>query len=251
MEQAKPGHGSRLHSASIRTAGVHVTNDVFTQAELCADPRCIERGGEKEVEMRLVVYFDYTCAYSYAAAVWLREVVALERELTVEWQPFVLRETNRPPDEGRPFWQQPGVLRTRTAVAFAAGQAAARQDPDAYDRFRFALQTAVHSAHRDIREPGVIQALASEAGLDVARFGADLEQPGLLEEVGRSHQHAVEHYAVFGTPTLVFPTGCAVYLKLAPAPTDGAAARVFELLREINERHGAIQEIKLTRQAQP
>ncbi len=201
--------------------------------------------------MRLIVYFDYTCAYSYAVAVWLRQVVVVERHLTVEWQPFVLKETSRAPEDGVPFWKQPGVMRTRTALAFVAGQAAARQDSEAYDRFRFALQSAFHDQPRDIREPGVLQAMAREAGLDVARFDTDREQPGLLEEVGRSHQHAVEQYAVFGTPTLVFPNGCAVYLKLAPAPTDGEAARVFALLREINERHPAIQEIKLTRQAHP
>ncbi len=33
--------------------------------------------------MRLIVYFDYTCAFSYVAAVWLREVEALERDLTI------------------------------------------------------------------------------------------------------------------------------------------------------------------------
>ncbi len=211
----------------------------------------MDQWGEKEAEMRLIVYFDYTCAYSYAAALWLRQVVVVERDLMVEWRPFVLKETNRAPEEGVPFWKQPRVMRTRTALAFVAGQAAAKQDFDAYDRFRFALQCAFHDQPRDIREPGVLQNMASQAGLDGARFGADLEQPSLLEEVGRSHQPAVERYAVFGTPTLVFPNGCAVYLKLAPAPTDGEAARVFELLREINERHAAIQEIKLTRQAHP
>ncbi len=211
----------------------------------------MEQCEEKESEVHLIVYFDYTCAYSFAAAVWLRQVVARERDLAIEWRPFVLKETNRPPGEGLPFWEQPGVGRTRTAVAFMAGQAAAQQDAAAYDRFRFALQTAFHGEPRDIRAPDVLPTMASEAGLDVARFAADLEQPGLLADVGRSHQQAVEHYAVFGTPTLVFPNGCAVYLKLAPAPTDGEAARVFELLREINERHPTIQEIKLTRQAHP
>ena len=155
------------------------------------------------------------------------------------------------PDEVLPFWQQSGVLRTRTALPFAAGQVAAQQDPAAYDRFRFALQTVFYDEHCDIREPGVIQTMASRAGLNVACFTTDLGQPGLLEDVQRSHQHAVKHDGVFGTPTLVFPTGCAVYLKLAPAPAGGEASRVFELLREINERHATIQEIKLTRQAQP
>ncbi len=201
--------------------------------------------------MHLIVYFDYTCAYSYTAAIWLRQVVTIEPDLAIEWRPFVLKETNRPPGEGLPFWEQPGVMRTRTAVAFMAGQAAAKQDAAAYDRFRFALQTAFHGEPRDIRAPDVLPTMASQAGLDVARFAADLEQPGLLEEVGRSHRQAVEQYAVFGTPTLVFPNGCAVYLKLAPAPADEDADHVFALLREINERHPTIQEIKLTRQAHP
>jgi len=209
------------------------------------------KGVEKEYEMQLIIYFDYTCAYSYTAALWLREVGALAPDLRTEWRPFVLKETNRPPGEGLPFWKQPGVMRTRTALAFVAGQAAARQDPNAYARFRFALQSAFHAQPRDIREPAILASLASEAGLDVARFRAELEQPGLLEEVGQSHQDAVDRYAVFGTPTLVFPNGCAVYLKLAPAPTGDEAAQVFALLREINEQHPAIQEIKLTKQAHP
>ena len=93
-----------------------------------------------------------------------------------------------------------------------------------------------------------MEALAAEAGLDVARFNADRQDPDLLWEAGRSHQKAVERYAVFGTPTLVFPTGCAVYLKLA-RPLEGTEAeRVFALLREFVMEHPAIQEIKLTRQ---
>lgn len=198
--------------------------------------------------MQLIIYFDYTCPYSYNAAIWLREVAAGEPALMAEWRPFVLKEVNRAPGEGQPFWEQAGVARTRTGLAFIAGQAAARQGAAAYEPFRFALQAAFHVQHQDIRRPDVLRMIASGAGLDVQRFDADLREPGLLQEVGRSHQQAVERYAVFGTPTLVFPNGCAVYVKLAAPLTGAEAPRVFTVLRELVEQHPAVQEIKLTRQ---
>ncbi len=201
--------------------------------------------------MHLVVYFDYTCPYSFAAAAWLRQVEAREPDIATEWRPFVVREVNRAPGEGVPFWEQEGVIQTRTGLAFAARQAAVRQGTAADNRFRFLLQEAFHVRHMDIRQPGVLAALASEAGLDVARFEEDRRDPSLLGEVGRSHREAVERYGVFGTPTFVFPDGCAAYLKLARPPADPDAGRIFALLRELVEQHGVVQEVKLTRQEQP
>ncbi len=56
--------------------------------------------------MHLIIYFDYTCAFSYVVAVWLREVEALARDLTIEWRPFIVKEINRPAGEDVPFWEQ-------------------------------------------------------------------------------------------------------------------------------------------------
>lgn len=198
--------------------------------------------------IRLIVYFDYTCSYSYAVALWLRQVEQSVPDLQSEWRPFILKEINRSPHESRHFWEQERAARTRTGLAFIAGQAAMRQGPALYERFRFALQTAFHEEHRDIRRPGVLEAIADAAGLDVARFNVDRQNPELLQEAGQSHQEAVERYAVFGTPTLIYPTDCAVYLKLAQAPQGAEAERVFILIRELIEEHGVVKEIKLTRQ---
>ncbi|MDP9370451.1 MAG: DsbA family protein [Chloroflexota bacterium] len=198
--------------------------------------------------MHLIVYFDYTCPYSYAAAVWLRQVSAVKHDPAIAWRPFVVKEVNRAAGEGPPFWEQEAAVHMRTGFAFLAGQAAARQGGDAADRFRFLLQTAFHTRHLDIREPGVLEELAREAGLDVARFEADRQDTTLLAEVGRSHLEAVARYGVFGTPTLVFSNGCAVYLKLAEPPSETSAPQVFALLRELVEQHPIVQEIKLTRQ---
>ena len=198
--------------------------------------------------MHLIVYFDYTCPYSYVAAVWLRHSQATEHEITTEWRPFVVKEVNRPPGEDAPFWEHEAAPQTRTGLAFIAGQAALRQRPDAADRFRLLLQEAFHVRHLDVRRAGVLEALAHEAGLDVTRFNADRRDPDIFQEVGHSHREAFERYAVFGTPTLVFPNGCAMYLKLAEPPTKTEAPRVFTLLRELVEQHQIVQEIKFTRQ---
>jgi predicted DsbA family dithiol-disulfide isomerase len=197
--------------------------------------------------MHLLVYFDYTCPYSYAAAVWLQHLESTEHEVTIDWRPFIVKEVNRPPGEDEPFWEQEGAPQTRTGLAFLAGQAAARQGADASGRFRLLLQEAFHLRHLDISRPGVLTSLADEAGLDVARFEADRHIPDLLGEVGVSHQEAVARDGVFGTPTLVFSNGCAVYLKLAEAPIETEAPRVFALLRELVEQHPIVHEIKLTR----
>jgi hypothetical protein len=62
------------------------------------------------------------------------------------------------------------------------------------------------------------------------------------------NKHAVERYAVFGTATRVFPTGCTVYLKLAWPPEGTEAERVFTVLQDLVMEHPAVQDIKLTRQ---
>lgn len=197
--------------------------------------------------MHLIVYFDYTCPYSYTAARWLQQVEATEPDVTSEWRHFILKEANRSPDEGVPFWEQEGARQTRTGLAFIAGQAAARQGQDAFARFRLLLQEAFQVRHLDIRRPGVLESLAEEAGLDVARFETDRQDPGLLAEAGTSHLHAVERYQMFGTPTLVFPNHRAAYLKLTEPPSETMAMEVFEPLRRLVEQH-QVEEIKFTGQ---
>ena len=196
--------------------------------------------------MHLIVYFDYTCPYSYQAAVWLPRVTAVQHDFTIEWRPFVVKEANRTADEGAPLWEQEAAVHTRTGLAFLAGEAAARQGGDAADRFRFLLQAAFHVHHLDIRQPGVLEGFAREARLDMARFESDRHDATLLSEVGCSHRDAVERYGVFGTPTLVFPNGRAAYTKLADAPQETASSHLFEHLRELVEQHHVLQEVKLT-----
>lgn len=195
----------------------------------------------------LVVYFDYTCSYSYTVARWLRQIETLTTEIATEWRPFVLEEANRAPEQTTPIWERTAANNSLSAAAFVAGQAAAKQAPDVYEHFRFLLQAAIHDDHLDPRQPTVLAKLATKAGLDLDRFDHDRRQPELLQEVGGAHRQAVRRHGVFGTPTLAFPHGQAFYLKLRNIPSSDEGPWLLELLRELAEHQTSVEEFKLAR----
>lgn len=114
----------------------------------------------------IVVYFDYTCSYSYTVARWLRQVETLGMEITSQWQPFALDEANRDPEQVGPFWEQPAARQSVAEAAFVTGQAAAQQGEDLYERFCFLLQAAIHADHLDPRQSTGLAQLAAKAHLD-------------------------------------------------------------------------------------
>ena len=86
--------------------------------------------------------------------------------------------------------------------------------------------------------------IAAEAGLDIGLFRESLEDPKLLQNIGKDHTHAVEQFGVFGTPTLVFPNGQTAFLKMRPPPPKDEAASVLQALYALIVDHPNIQEIK-------
>lgn len=195
----------------------------------------------------IVVYFDYTCSYSYTVGRWLRQVETLGTEVTSQWRPFVLDEANREPEAVGPFWEQPAARQSVAGAAFVAGQAAAQQGEDLYEHFRFLLQAAIHDGRLDPRQSTVLAKLAATAHLDLDRFEQDRRRPECFQEVARSHHEAIARHGVFGTPTLVFPNDHAFYLKLAKAPPGDDGPWLLELLSELAERQTVVEEFKLAR----
>jgi protein-disulfide isomerase-like protein with CxxC motif len=63
--------------------------------------------------------------------------------------------------------------------------------------------------------------LAAEAGLDVDRFRKDLESGSQRSLVGEEHEEAITEWGAFGVPTLVYPSGEAIYLKLGSGDWEG------------------------------
>jgi predicted DsbA family dithiol-disulfide isomerase len=123
-----------------------------------------------------------------------------------------------------------------------AAEAARRQDR--FDTLHAALLGARHQSRLDIDDIKVIEQVAEESGLDLARFRRDLEDPGILVALARDHSHAVVTHGVFGTPTFVFPNGASAYIRLTEAPSGADAVRLFDSLMAIAAYEPRVLEIK-------
>src|SRR5207248_468948 len=86
---------------------------------------------------------------------------------------------------------------------------------------------ARHRDRADIDEPGVIDAVASDAGLDLDRFRRDLADESIVGALARDHTEAVSRFGVFGTPTFVFAGGPSAYVRLAESAADNGGDRTY------------------------
>ncbi len=107
-----------------------------------------------------------------------------------------------------------------------------------------ALLKAKHEQGRDIADVDTLIELANDVGLEAAQFQKDLDDNSLLLRLAKDHTFAVETLGIFGTPTLVFPRGKPVFLKLASPPPPSEGLAVFDEIRCISEQRQYIMEIK-------
>lgn len=161
----------------------------------------------------LAIYFDFTCSYSYRVWRWLDRLTTTDRELVVDWRPFVLKEVNRSDEES--YLAGP-TIDSVAVLALAIGEAL-RGTP-ALERYRSDVFPAMHEGdQRPGRED--VERIAIEAGLDQDAFWRD--ESLWLGSVRESHEGAVARWGVFGTPTLIVDDSNAMYLKLdEPIPED-------------------------------
>jgi predicted DsbA family dithiol-disulfide isomerase len=198
------------------------------------------------------VYFDFSCPYVHSAASWLREVNRQlgDNPIQVSWKFFPLEEVNAPPDADMPIWDLPPDRRSRGRDSFHAAAAARRQGREAFERFHAELLTLKHVEEQDHGKRSTLNEAASRAGLDLARFAADLDDRGLLVEIKNDYVAGKECLGVFGTPTFVFANGQSAYLRILPSPpTDEAVAFWLDFVRDVRDRP-YLQEIKRPRRPQ-
>ena len=181
----------------------------------------------------------------YYAAVWLQRVQAqLGAALEVNWRYFSLEQVNSTEGPEWKLWEQPPEYQSRGRLAFHAAEAARQQGKVAFERFNMALLKARHEQAKKIFLRETVLEAAREAGLDLARFEADLANPALLAKLGEDHTYAVEKYGVFGTPTLVFANGRAAYLKMKPAAPPEESLTVWNDLAQTIAHRPYIEEVK-------
>ena len=172
--------------------------------------------------VRLDVFSDYLCPWCYNAAVRLREVQeAYGDRVRVHWRTFPLIPGEQPDrrvtQKTRDGWQRIGVEEPRACFAppeidaplpsssipaLTAAKCAERQGDGAFERFHDRLFTALFRDHLDIGRPDVLQSLAREAALDLARFEADYAGEA-YEAVLHDCAEGAAWFGVSGLPTVV------------------------------------------------
>ena len=191
------------------------------------------------------VFFDFGCPYVYNAAVWLQKVGEdMKGKLAINWKYFSLEQVNSQNGPDWKLWEQPEDYPSRGRRAFQAAEAARRQSEAAFNRFHMALLRARHEQSRDIADINTLIEVAKSSGLEMPRFQEDLSDRQLLAKLAEDHTFAVETLGVFGTPTLVFPGGQAVFLKMMPAPPPEECLQLFTEIRHLVEQRQYVREVK-------
>lgn len=200
---------------------------------------------EMDDTITLDIYFDYRCPYVYRAAVWLQRVKAgIGSKLTINWKYFSLEQVNSQQGPQWKIWEQPESYSSRGLNTFRAAEAARRQGEAIFSSFHIALLRAKHEQGQDIADMNTLTEVAENVDLEMAQFQKDYGDRRLLAKLAEDHTFAVETLGIFGTPTLVFPEGQAIFLKMSSPPPPEESLSIFAELRYLAERRRYIQEIK-------
>jgi 2-hydroxychromene-2-carboxylate isomerase len=170
-------------------------------------------------------FFDPMCPYAYQTSLWIREVRA-QRPLEIRWRFCSLEEINRPPDKVHP-WERPwayGWSQMRIAALLRR-----EEGHDAVDRWYAAVGQAFFVDAIPTQEPERHREVIVAAGFSPEITRRALDDPTTHDEVKADHDEAVIVSGGFGVPTLVFPSGDAVFGPVVvPAPEGEAALRLWD-----------------------
>lgn len=177
---------------------------------------------------RIRVYFDFTCAFANRLHQWLEEL-----SVEVDWLAFSLLEANRD-DDGPPVWDRDEHADNISLLMLAGHELVREVDGDT-GGYRSQVFAAWHGNDRHLHADDVL-GYAANAGTD-ADVG-DLQKG--LQLVGQRHTAAVEH-GVFGSSTIVFPSGRGLFVRFADAPDHDASREVLTALQTLADRAPQLQ----------
>lgn len=146
---------------------------------------------------------------------WLYRVrESLGGRLRLLWKSFLLEQINSTRGPEWKVWEDES-FKSRDLPPLEAAKCAALQGEGAFEAFHKGCFRAQHLEGKPVAEKEVLLEVARQAGLDVERFMKDFESGSQRPVVAEEHEEAVERWGVFGVPTLLYPTGELVFLKLA------------------------------------
>lgn len=201
---------------------------------------------------RLTVFFDFLCPFSWRAAE-VFELAAEPLALEISWQHFSIYQFNYELSEGNGQWQlwnerldNSDGNGCKGLLPFMASQAARMQGHKAHNLFRLELQRAVHRDYRQLNLATILD-VAEGVGLQRARFEDDLANPENRTVLAQEHARAAAR-DLFGTPTVVFPSGGAAYFRLSEVPRSRSEAiDLVKHTRQMLERYPYLQTLKRPR----
>jgi protein-disulfide isomerase-like protein with CxxC motif len=102
----------------------------------------------------------------------------------------------------------------------------------------------------DIREAKVVAGVLDAAGVPGDKVLAEVDTGAPIQEIRRSHERAVDEWAVFGVPTFVVE-GRAVFVRLMSRPQGDAALarRTIESVVRLMDEEPDLNEFKYTKLA--
>ncbi len=196
---------------------------------------------------KFAVTWDYRCPFARNG----HEHVLDGLEAGADWQvtfvPFFLNQTHVP-EGGTPAWEDPA--HQPDLLALSAGVVVRDRFPERFPAVHRALFTARHDGGGDLRDPAVVRAALSDAGVDADAVLTEVEDGWPAKTIRQEHERAVEELAVFGVPTFIIGDR-AVFVRLMTRPEgDGALARrTIDQVLQLLTDHPELNEFKYTRVA--
>lgn len=169
----------------------------------------------------------------------------LAEPLDVRWRSFPLEQVNSE-DDSWIFWDQ-ALDEAKGLRAFLAAEAVRDQGDVVFQRFVFDLLHAVHEAKQPVQALATIEQVAGQVpGLDVDRMARDKERLELRQRIAADYEEGVNQNGVFGTPTILFPEGDPIFLKMGRPPPEDALP-LFDSIQSLSQRRRYLLELKKPR----
>lgn len=177
--------------------------------------------------MHLTIYFDFVCPFTNRLHSFL-ELVREEKDLSIEWRPFVLGEQNRSSEQ--PLWEQEAITEHAEVMSLAGLEAAKAQEKD-IDTYVNEMFMLWHVG--DAPDIEAVRALHEKHELT--------NVDDYIDAVVASHKEAKD-LGVFGSPAVAFEKAeKPLFIKLNDVPEE--AGKSFDQIVQI-ARNKSIEELK-------
>jgi 2-hydroxychromene-2-carboxylate isomerase len=185
-------------------------------------------------------HFDPRCPWAWESSKWIREVATV-RDVEIEWAFFSLEEQNKPETHPlrNPEARGTAALRTLALVRRTEGN-------DVTGSLYEAIGLRAHERDEKLTID-LVRAALEDVGLDPGRVDEALSDDVTIKEVSEEHYAVASTVGCFGVPTIVLPSGEAIFGPvITVAPRGETAGELWDHFEWLT-RQGYFYEMKRER----